>query len=196
MYKAIGHVRSRAFRVLWTLEELGEDYEYIPFRAGSDEMKSVNPSGKSPALDVDGTIITDSVAIMTFLADRHAQFTFSCGTVERAHQDSLIHQINDEMDALLWTAARHTFVLPEEKRVPDVKDSLRWEFTRNCERLGSRIQGKFLMGDQMTIADILATHCLNWAKSAKFTCENSNLLDLAERMRARPAYQRTNALAS
>jgi len=196
MYKAIGHLRSRAFRVLWTLEELGQDYEYVPFRPGSADMKAVTPSGKSPALDVDGTVITDSAAIMSFLADRHNQFTFPAGTIERAQQDSLIHQINDEMDALLWTAARHTFVLPEEKRVREVKDSLKWEFTRNCERIGSRRQGEFLMGDQMTVPDILLTHCLNWANSAKFTCENRSLLDLADRMRARPAYQRTDALAS
>lgn len=196
MYKAFGHVRSRAFRVLWMLEELGQDYEYIPFRAGSSEMKNVNPSGKAPALEVDGTILTDSVAIMSFLADRHGQLTFPCGTIERAQQESLVHQINDEMDALLWAAARHTFVLPEEKRVPEVKDSLKWEFTRNCERIGSRIQGAFFMGDQVTVVDILATHCLNWARSAKFTCENKELLDLADRMRARPAYQRTDAMPS
>ncbi len=195
MYKAIGHVNNRAFRVVWMLEELGLDYEYIPYRAGSAEMKSVNPSGKSPALDVDGDIITDSSAIMCFLADRHQNLTFPSGTVERAQQDALMHQINDEMDAILWAAARHTFVLPSEKRVPEVKDSLRWEFTRNCERIAAKICGEFLMGDKMTVPDILLTHCMNWAKSAKFTCENNTLLDYADRMRARAAYARAKALA-
>ncbi len=106
-----------------------------------------------------------------------------------------MHQINDEMDAILWAAARHTFVLPSEKRVPEVKDSLRWEFTRNCERIAAKICGEFLMGDKMTVPDILLTHCMNWAKSAKFTCENNTLLDYADRMRARAAYARAKALA-
>ena len=194
MYKAYGHVRNRAFRVLWFLEELGVDYEYINHRPGSDEMKSVNPSGKSPALGVDGQIITDSSAIMCFLADRHDKFTFPAGTVERGQQDSLMHQINDEMDAVLWTAARHTFVLPEEQRYPDVKESLRWEYTRNCEKIAANQRGEFLMGDQMTVPDILLTHCLNWGYSAKFTCENKDLLSLAKRMRARPAFKRAYAL--
>ena len=53
----------------------------------------------------------------------------------------------DEIDALLWTAARHSFVLPADKRVPDVKDSLKWEFARNLDRITDQISGPFLMGD-------------------------------------------------
>ena len=194
MYKAIGHVRSRAFRVLWMLEELGEEYEYINFKPASSEMVAVNPSGKAPALDVDGTVITDSAAIMCYLADKHGKFTAPSGTIDRAQQDSLMHQINDELDAVLWTAARHTFVLPEERRQPLVKESLRWEFTRNCERIAERQQGEFMMGDQLTVPDLLLTHCLNWGYAAKFICENKSLLDLAKRLRARPAHKRAYAL--
>lgn len=196
MYKAIGHARSRAMRVLWMLEELELDYEYLNYRPASPEMKSVNPSGKAPALDVDGTVLTDSCAIMCYLADKHGKFTFASGTLERARQDSLMHQINDELDAILWAGARHTFVLPEEKRYPDVKESLRWEFTRNCERIAEKITGEYLMGSQMTVPDILLTHCLNWAYAAKFLCENKELLRLAKQMRSRPAYKRAYALES
>lgn len=194
MYKAYGHVRSRALRVLWMLEELGVPYEYINHRPASNAMKVVNASGKAPALEVGDTILTDSCAIMCYLADAHGQFTYKAGTLERARQDALMHQINDEMDALLWMAGRHSFVLPEERRMPDIKESLRWEFTRNCERIAAQIQGEFLMGDQFTVPDILLTHCMNWSVGAKFTCENKNLLNYAKRMRQRPAYKRAFAL--
>jgi glutathione S-transferase len=194
MYKAIGHVRSRALRVLWMLEELNQEYAYLDYRPGSPEMKAINPSGKVPALEVDGVIITDSVAIMTFLSDKHGQFTNASGSIERAQQDAITHQINDEMDAVLWAAARHSFVLPEEKRVPAVKDSLKWEFARNCGRIAAKMKGEFLFGDQMTLPDILLAHCLNWATIAKFSCENNDLLDHAKRMRSRPAYKRAYAL--
>ena len=43
------------------------------------------------------------------------------------------------MDAVLWTAARHSFVLPEEHRVPEIKGPLRWEFARTCTRLAERL---------------------------------------------------------
>ena len=59
-------------------------------------MAELNPSGKVPVLIVDDTAISDSVAIMTFLADRHGDLTYAAGTIERAKQDSLTQMINDE----------------------------------------------------------------------------------------------------
>jgi len=96
---------------------------------------------------------------------------------------------------VLWTAARHSFILPEDKRVPAVKDSLRWEFARNTKRLGERIQGPFLMGDSMSIADILCVHCLNWARTAKFEVESEELLEYARSLRSRDAFRRVADLA-
>lgn len=196
MYKVYGKVQTRAFRVLWMLEEIGQPYELINAGPGSDEVLAVNPSGKVPVLQVGEEILTDSAAILTYLADKHGKLTFAAGTIERAHQDALTHAILDELDAVLWTAARHSFVLPEHKRVADVKPSLRWEFSRNLDRLAKRLNGPFLMGDQMTIADILCTHCLNWAHGAKFPVENDAMLSYAKSMRERDAFKRAQANAT
>lgn len=191
-YKVIGGVKSRALRVLWMLEELGQPYEHVAAAPRSDEVTRFNPAGKIPVLISDGVPITDSVAIMTYLADKHGQFTHPAGTIERARQDSLTHAINDEFDAVLWTAARHSFVLPEDKRVPEVKDSLRWEFERAQESFTQRMaeDGPFLMGDQMTIPDILLAHCMGWAVSAKFPVSDPRIRAHAAMMRDRPAFQR------
>ncbi len=194
MYKVYGKVFSRAMRVLWMLEEIGEPYEFIDAAPRSDAVLALNPSGKVPVFQVDGATLTDSTAIMTYLADKHGKLTWPAGTLERAQQDALIHCILDEIDAVLWTAARHSFVLPEERRVPEVKDSLIWEFTRNLQRLEERLEGPFLMGDKMTIADIILVHCLNWAFSAKFPIESEKLLAYAKEMRGRDAFKRALAL--
>jgi glutathione S-transferase len=190
MYKVYGSIPTRTFRVLWLLEELGEPYELIETKPGSDTVLAVNPSGKVPVLQDGDAILTDSTAIMTYLADKHGKLTYPAGTVERAHQDALMHTLLDELDALLWTAARHGFILPEDKRVPAVKASLMWEFERNLDRLADRFVGPFLQGDKMTIADILATHCLNWAVGAKFPVRNETLDAYAKSMRARDAFKR------
>ena len=99
MYTLYGTTRSRAFRVMWTLEELGQPYEMVAAAPRSPEILAVNPSGKVPALDVDGTILTDSVAIMSYLADKHGGLTHPAGTLERAQQDALLHRLNDEFDS-------------------------------------------------------------------------------------------------
>jgi glutathione S-transferase len=96
----------------------------------------------------------------------------------------------DELDAVLWTAARHSFILPEDKRVSGVKESLNWEFQRNIKRLSECLKGPYLMGDTFTIADIIATHCLNWAYAAKFPIEDEKLLAYAKAMRNRDAFKR------
>lgn len=194
MITVYGTVRSRALRVLWTLEELGVAYDYVQAGPHAPEVLAVSPVGKVPVMTVDGEVFTDSVAMMTYLADQHGCLTYAAGTVERLAQDSLTQFILDEFDALLWMAAKHSFVLPEERRVPEVKESLKWEFLRSQDRLDARWgDGPFLMGEVMTIADILLVHCCNWAVSAKFPLENQRLKEFAREMRARDAFKRAFA---
>lgn len=194
MYTVIGGVSSRTFRVLWMLEELGATYEHIPARPRSEEVRAHNPSGKIPVLIDDGQALTDSTAILTYLADKHGALTYPAGSLDRARQDGITFTILDELDAVLWTAARHSFVLPEDQRVPAVKDSLKAEYASNSARLAERIAGPFFMGEMMTIPDIIMTHCCNWAISAKFPAPDERLARYLSNMRARPAFGRARAL--
>ena len=93
-----------------------------PRRHARPRFRALNPLGKVPVLRDDAHTFTDSTAIMTYLADKHGQLTFPAGSPKRAVQDGHTGFLLDEFDACLWTAARHSFVLPEEKRVPAVKD--------------------------------------------------------------------------
>lgn len=193
MYTVIGTVNSRTLRVLWMLEELGADYQHVPANPRSDGVVEFNPAGKVPVLIVDGTPVTDSTAILTYLADHHGTLTYPAGTIERARQDSLTQFILDEFDAALWLAARHSFILPEELRMSAIKNTLRWEFEQSQKTLQHRMaEGPFLMGDQMTVPDIILSHCLTWALTAKFPIVEARLSDYLDRMRARPAFQRAS----
>lgn len=191
MYTVIGSPKSRALRVLWMLEELGIPYEHIAARPRSDDVVAVNPAGKVPVLVADGTPITDSTAILTFLADRHGRFTFPAGTLDRARQDSMTQFLLDEFDSALWMAARHSFILPEDLRESAVKRSLKWEFEQSQTTLASRMSdGPFLLGETMTVPDIILTHCGNWAKIARFSISEPRLSSYLGRMTTRPALQR------
>ncbi|MEE4187580.1 MAG: glutathione S-transferase [Roseobacter sp.] len=189
MYKVVGATKSRAFRVLWALEELGQPYEQVPAAPRSPEAIAFNPSGKIPAL-VDGdAVLTDSMAIVTYLADKHGALTAPAGTVARARQDAITFWLIDEFDAVLWAAAKHSFALPEDQRIPEVKDMLKAEFSKSAARLSEQINGPFLAGDTLTIPDILACHCLNWAVGAKFPRVDEKLFNYAKSLRQRPAFQ-------
>ena len=97
--------------------------------------------------------------------------------------------ILDELDAVLWTAARHTFVLPEDKRVKNIKETLRWEFAKSLNILEARmVEGPNLMGKKFTIPDIILTHIGGWARVAKFNVPDGKLRDYFRHQIKRQAY--------
>ena len=65
---------SRSSGMLWLLEELGVDYDLIlpDIRAeggAPEDYRAVQPNKKVPAIDHDGTIVTERAAITIYLAD-------------------------------------------------------------------------------------------------------------------------------
>ncbi len=64
---------SRGRIVRWALEEIGEPYEARNIAYGPEmktpEFIAINPMGKIPVLDHDGAIITETPAIIAYLAD-------------------------------------------------------------------------------------------------------------------------------
>ena len=68
---------TRSIRVRWTLQELGVDFESIRVNllAGDHhhpEFLKINPAGKIPVL-VDGDLVlTESVAIVLYLAEKYS----------------------------------------------------------------------------------------------------------------------------
>jgi len=73
MLKIYGWKRSRAIRCIWTLEELGLDYEQVPLNPHAGETRTpeylaLNPSGKIPTLVHDDFVLTESAAINYYLA--------------------------------------------------------------------------------------------------------------------------------
>ncbi|EAQ03890.1 glutathione S-transferase family protein [Pseudooceanicola batsensis HTCC2597] len=190
MYTVIGASRNRTFRVIWMLEELGEPYERVRAKQHTPEILQHSRLGKMPVLLDQGEAITDSAAILTYLADRHGKMTAEAGTIARAKQDALTFHVLDDLESIIWTATRHGFILPEERRVAGVKDTAKWEWARNAKAVAERFRGPFVMGDEMTVPDILLTHTLTWGMGAKFAVESEALQDYVKRMQARPAFQR------
>ncbi len=61
--------RSRSHRIFWLLEEIGAEYEIICYDRDTQtnlappELLAVHPLGKSPMIEMDGRLITESGAI-------------------------------------------------------------------------------------------------------------------------------------
>ncbi|MBL4599722.1 MAG: glutathione S-transferase family protein [Rhizobiaceae bacterium] len=197
MYTLVGSPKTRSFRVLWMLEELGLEYQVEAVGPRTPEILELNPSGKLPVLKDGDDAIIDSTAIIQYLADKHNKLTFAAGTIERAKQDSFTCFALDDLDGILWGAAKHSFILPEELRSRDVKPASQFDFAKSLITLEKRLgDNKYVMGDVFTVPDIIITHCAGWAANAKFDWPEGPLSDYVDRVRKRPAYIRANEVRS
>ncbi|WP_025052010.1 glutathione S-transferase family protein [Sulfitobacter noctilucae] len=70
--------RSRSHRIFWLLEEIGEPYEVVSYTRDTKtnlappELLAVHPLGKSPMIEMDGRLITESGAITEILCAQFA----------------------------------------------------------------------------------------------------------------------------
>ncbi len=191
MLTLTGSPQSRAFRVIWLLEELEIPYELVDVFPREPEAFELSPSGKIPVLEAEGQIITDSLAICTYLADKHNKFTFPAGTIERATQDSFSLLAANDMEAPLWVHRKHTNILPQKLRVPEIIPACEQEFFRELKVFETRLgNSTHVMGDTFTIADIMSMFVLAWAKAVGFDMGKGPTLRYMNNLKQRPAYQK------
>ena len=198
MIKLYGYPRSRSTRVVWMLEELGVDYEFIKIEllegAGqaADYLK-VHADGKVPAIDDDGFVLTESAAIVTYLGDKYPESHLvpEPRTQQRAKYDEWSFFVLTELEQPLWTIGKHTFVFPEDKRVPEILDIAHWEFLKACKALVKNLAGKeFALGDEFSAIDILLAHTLRWADAFGVPSGSNELDDYRERISARASFDK------
>lgn len=202
MIKLYGVPGTRSARVSWALTELGLDYEFQPvlLRKGegqSEAFQALNPLGKVPVLVDDGQVLTESNAIMTYLADRYGQGRLipAAGSLQRARHDALAGFAVAELEQPLWLAARHTFLYPQSYRVAEILPSTRSEWKRASQALEQTLlpsEGPYALGEMFTVADIALAHVLRWAGNAKYPL-TPTLQSYCERCYARPAAQSFSA---
>lgn len=202
MMKLYGTPPTRVLRVIWLLNELGLEYEQVPVALLQGEhlqpdFLALNPAAKVPVLIDGNQVITESAAIQLYLAEKYPQAGFIPSTVEEhAQMYRWIFFLMTEIEPPLWRIARHTFLYPDEKRLPQDVELARQECREMLAVLERHMEGcEYLVGDRLSVADFNAAFTLDWANE-------ENLLDAAPRLReylatmyARPTAPPTIAVA-
>lgn len=192
MYQAVGSPGSRLTRVTWMLEELGEPYEIVKTKQHSQTMRRYNPTGKMPAL-VDGDfVLTDSAAICSYLAKKHADKGFGPqpGLRGEAEMEAWMQFAQSEFEAPLWNKLRHRFILPEPCRA-DVGAATAHDFASEVTALEAKLGDRpYALGDRFTAVDVILGHCGQWARGSKFAIESEAVNAYMDRVLSRPALAR------
>jgi glutathione S-transferase len=193
MLKLYGFPPTRSIRALWTLRELGVPFEFVNVSlvAGENrrpEFLAINPAGKLPVL-VDGDLVlTESVAIVRYLAEKYAEKGLLPSSLEaRAQVDKWLLFTATELEQPLWRIARHTALYPEDKRLPAEIPIARHDFHDMAAVMEEHMVGRqFLVGDRVTVADFVAAYTLDWANEIKLLDASPQLRGYMERMYTRP----------
>jgi glutathione S-transferase len=184
---------TRSIRARWMLQELGVPFESIRVDLPKGEHRSpaflkLNPAAKVPVL-VDGDLVlNESVAIVLYLADKHAEKGFlPRDPKSRAEMDRWLLFTVTELEQPLWRIAKHTSLLPEARRIPRDVTLAGEEFTEMAPVLEQHLESHaFVAGDRVTAADFVVAYTLDWANEAKLLSSFPASIAYMERMYERP----------
>jgi glutathione S-transferase len=194
---------SRTIRAHWALIELGLDYETQPIRPrtpGMDDAAfvAINPRKKVPVLQ-DGTLtISESPAIVSYLAERYSTDTTRLipeAIEDRARYFEWQSFITMELDATsLYVLRRHVDLPSIYGEASVAVDTARAYFERMIGAAAPDVAagGQYLLGDTFSGVDILMQSCLFFAERYKFDLPRE-IIDYRERVTARPGYAKALA---
>ena len=185
--------QSRSSRMIWLLEELGVPYDIRPvsiFRPmtgdGVSDPANPHPDKRVPAIDHDGALVAESVAIVLYLVDAFpkAGLGASIGTAERGAYLTWLAWYAAEMEPALFAAMLGELAgSPQKQRNYDA-------VVRRLEEALAR--NPYVMGDAFSAADFLISSALAFARQAFPPSETIDAY--VERCRTRPAALRGVAL--
>lgn len=190
---------SRSVRPLWTLEELGLEYELtvMPFppRSAYEGYLDINPLGTVPAFFDGDIVMTESTGICQYLVDKYGPTDLCLTPDELGYSDYLnwLYRSDATFTFPLAIVLRYTRLEPEERRNPQVSEDYSIWFHSRIRVVEAALEGKdFLVGDRFTIADIAVGYALQFgARLGLSDRYKPNCLRYLANLNERPAYKRS-----
>ena len=157
MVKLYGSSMSRAGRSLWALEEAGVKFEQVTVaETRKPEYLAINPNGHVPALDDNGTIIWESMAINLYVAEKYGKPPLWPSTVEghgACYQWSL--WCMTEVETPMIEIFQHRLMLPADQRDEKIVLARIETLKTPFKVLDDHLQkSEYLLGQDFTIADL------------------------------------------
>jgi len=208
MLKIYGVYKSRASRTYWMALELGLGFESIPIiqayrlenpdapdaplNTQSPEFLKINPNGFIPAIEDDGLVISESIAINLYLASKH-RGPLAAGSLSEEGQILqwsfwAVNEVEPNSVQIVQTHDRNLADTPGGK-----------ETIAACKRLLKKPFGildahladnDYLVGNRFTVADLNLAEIIRYALSEKDLFEaHPNVRKWIERCHDRPAFK-------
>jgi len=188
----VAHGNTRDLRVLWALEEMQVPFEIAGIDhpnhdLETDAYKAMNPFAQVPVLDDDGVIVTESAAIVIYLAKKSGRL--------------IPKDLAGEAQVLRWAfAAMNSVELPlltlqfagwVDKTESPIKKALTgWTEMRLASLDRWLANREWIAVEQFSAADILMAHVIGIDAHAERVAQHPHVKAYVDRCKARPAWQR------
>ena len=187
---------SRSQRILWLLEELGAEYELVSYQRDAEtnlappELKNAHPLGKSPVIEDNGRLISESGAIIEYLCERHGG------------EKWLPDRTSDEwIDHLEWMQfGESSFFVPVMLKIyagrlgdaaaplmPRVDEQLAAHIAYAEEKISDNLH---FVGNDWSAADVMMSFPAEIAVMQGYGAKAPKLARFVEAVHARPAWQK------
>lgn len=184
---------TRDLRVLWALEEMQMPFEIAGMDHPAHDLstpayRQLSPFEQIPSIDDDGLVLSESAAIVFYLAKKSGRL--------------IPHDADGEMQVMRWSFAAMNTVEPPLQGLLLLDWTTKGECAKHREFLvgwSHRVLGnlerwladrQFVATDEFTVADILMVHVLRGIQDATLLAPYPGLVAYRDRCLARPAWQR------
>ncbi|MBR59273.1 MAG: glutathione S-transferase [Myxococcales bacterium] len=198
---------SRSTRLIWALEELGLDYELVAYqrhpetKRAPDSAKALHPLGRFPILEIDGKVIVESGAILTYLVDREGKLCAAVGAKEEytywmhyAEGSAMLPLLLKLVTSGVRTAKVPFFIKPITKAIAAKIDGTftDGELTAHFGWIEEALEGRmYFAGDTFSAADIQMSYPIQASFArADMLPDRPNTKAWLDRVQSRPAFQR------
>ena len=177
------------------LEESGALYEARPVDLNGDrsEYLRINPNGTVPGLLVDEVLLTENVAILSYIARSYPDaHLLPDGIVREALCLSILSWCASSVHISFRMSVRPQRFTSEAQGWAAISDVGRKTFRGNLEKIDAMLQaGQWVMGEQYTVADAYPLVFYAWALIGDVPVQDLRAFRaFKDRMLTRPAVRR------
>lgn len=177
-----GCYRSRATRNIWLANELGLAFKHVPviqayrladptapgvpLNTRSPEFLKVNPNARIPAIEDDGFVLNESLAINLYLARKHGGPLAPKDAQEEGLATMWSLWAANECETNALNTVYHRVSKPPAERDPAIADAAAAALRAPLAVLDEALaKDGYLMGGRFTVADINVAEVIRYAQA-------------------------------
>jgi glutathione S-transferase len=180
------------------LHEAGADFELVKLDFGIGQQQSagylaINPKGRVPALVTDEGVLTETPALLAFIAQRHPHASLAPASDDFAY--ARMQEFNSFLAATVHVAHAHkrrgARWADDPAAIQAMRAKVPQSMTACAELIEARLTGPWVLGERYSVADAYLYTISGWLEGdgvdlARF----ARIVDHRQRVGERPAVKR------